>query len=135
MKLNGKTALVTGASRGIGRAVAKAYVSEGASVMICGRSELALRSAYHEISQYGEIEYIRADISDRCDVKRLADIIDGKWKRLNILVNNASILGVRAPILDYPEDVWEEVIRINLNAQFFITKSVLPLILKSQNGS
>ena len=61
--------------------------------------------------------------------------IKEKWTRLNILVNNASVLGVRVPILDYPEDIWEEVVKINLNAQFLVTKAVLPLILESQNGS
>jgi NAD(P)-dependent dehydrogenase (short-subunit alcohol dehydrogenase family) len=135
MRLEGKTALVTGGSRGIGKAIAKTYAKEGASVIICGRDEQALLGACREISQYGEIEYIQTDISDKRDVKILAGQIEEKWTSLNILVNNASILGVRASILDYPEDVWEEVVKINLNAQFFITKAVLPLILKSQNGS
>lgn len=135
MRLEGKTALVTGGSRGIGKAIAKTYAKEGASVIICGRDEQALLGACREISQYGEIEYIQTDISDKRDVKILAGQIEEKWTSLNILVNNASILGVRASILDCPEDVWEEVVKINLNAQFFITKAVLPLILKSQNGS
>ncbi|MGE5446237.1 MAG: SDR family NAD(P)-dependent oxidoreductase [Ignavibacteriales bacterium] len=135
MRLEGKTALVTGGSRGIGKAIAKTYAKEGASVIICGRDEQALLGACREISQYGEIEYIQTDISDKRDVKILAGQIEEKWTSLNILVNNASILGVRASILDYPEDVWEEVVKINLDAQFFITKAVLPLILKSQNGS
>ena len=135
MKLKGKTALITGGSKGIGKAVAKTYVKEGASVTICGRDERALLSACREISQYGEIRYIRADISDKIDIKTVARKIEEKWSGLNILVNNASILGVRAPILDYPEDIWEEVVKINLNAQFFITKAVLPLVLKSQNGT
>ena len=135
MKLKEKTALITGGSKGIGRAIAEMYVKEGASVIICGRGEEDLRSACWEISQYGEIEYIRADIADKSGVKILARQIEEKWVRLHVLVNNASILGVRAPILDYPEDIWEEVVKINLNAQFFITKAVLPLIVKSQNGS
>ncbi len=135
MKLKGKIALVTGGGKGIGKAVARAYTKGGASVLICGRDEQALLTACREISQYGEIGYILADISDKSDVKILARQVEEKWTRLNILVNNASILGVRAPILDYPEDVWEKVININLNAQFFITKALLPLILKSQNGS
>jgi NAD(P)-dependent dehydrogenase (short-subunit alcohol dehydrogenase family) len=58
-----------------------------------------------------------------------------KWNKLDILVNNASILGVRTSILDYPEDIWEEVIDVNLNGQFFVIKAVLPFLLKSNNGS
>jgi NAD(P)-dependent dehydrogenase (short-subunit alcohol dehydrogenase family) len=135
MRLKERTALVTGGSKGIGRAIAKSFVKEGASIIICGRDEEALKNACQEISRCGNIEYVKTDISDKADVKRLANRLTKKLNRLDVLVNNASILGVRASILDYPEDIWEEVIRINLNAQFFVTKSVLPLILKSQNGS
>ncbi len=135
MKLKGKIALVTGGGKGIGKAVARAYTKGGASVLICGRDEQALLTACREISQYGEIGYILADISDKSDVKILARQVEEKWTRLNILVNNASVLGVRAPIIDYPEDVWEQVININLNAKFFIKQALIQLILKSQNGS
>ncbi len=135
MRLKGKTAMITGAGGGIGKAIAKAYVKEGASVLICGRNEESLKEACKDISTYGKIEYLKADIVKRSDVKRLANGITEKWSRLDILVNNASILGVRASILDYPENVWEEVIDINLNGQFFVIKAVLPSILKSENAS
>lgn len=135
MKLKGKTALITGGGKGIGKGIAEAYLKEGASVVICGRNELVLRAERDELSKLGDIDYIAADISDKDDVKRLATEIGEKWNRLDILVNNASILGVRAPIMEYPEDVWEEVIHINLNAQFFVTKALLPLLNKSENSS
>lgn len=135
MKLNGKTALVTGGSKGIGKAIAKAFTKEGASVVICGRTEEALKNACEEISKYGEVDYIRADIVNKDDVKRLATQLSGKWDKLDILVNNASVLGDRVSILEYPEDVWEKVIEVNLNGQFFVTKAVLPLMLKSPNAS
>jgi NAD(P)-dependent dehydrogenase (short-subunit alcohol dehydrogenase family) len=135
MKLKDKTALVSGGSKGIGKAIARAYVKQGASVLICGRNEVTLKKTCQDISQYGKIDYVRADITVETDVKSLAGHIEKKWNKLDVLVNNASILGVRAPILDYPEDVWEEVIQVNLNAQFFVTKALLPFLLKSQNGS
>lgn len=135
MKLKDKKALVSGGSKGIGKAIARAYVTQGASVLICGRNEVTLKKACQEISQYGMIDYVRADITGETDVKSLASHIEKKWNKLDVLVNNASILGVRAPILDYPEDVWEEVIQVNLNAQFFVTKALLPFLLKSQSGS
>jgi NAD(P)-dependent dehydrogenase (short-subunit alcohol dehydrogenase family) len=135
MKLKDKTALITGAGSGIGKAIAKACVREGASVIICGRNEESLKEACNEISSYGEIEYMKADIVKKDDVKRLAYRIAEKWSRLDILVNNASILGVRTSILDYPEDIWEEVIDVNLNGQFFVIKAVLPLMFKSKNAS
>ena len=135
MKLKDKTALITGAGSGIGKAIAKAYVEEGASIIICGRNEKSLKDACKEISQYGKIEYVRTDIIKKDDVKRLARRVEEKWNRLDILVNNASILGVRTTILDYPEDIWEEVIDVNLNGQFFVIKAVLHFLLKSNNGS
>ena len=135
MKLKGKVALITGGGKGIGKAIARVYVKEGASVIICGRNEKSLKDACKEISQYGKIEYVRTDIVKKDDVKRLANRVEEKWNRLDILVNNASILGVRTSILDYPEDIWEEVINVNLNGQFFVIKAVLPFLLKSNNGS
>jgi len=150
MRLKDKTALITGAGGGIGKAIAKAYVKEGASVIICGRNEDSLKDACQEISKsfnfhlmhtahqilpHGEIEYVKADVVNKDDIKRLANRVEEKWNKLDILVNNASILGVRASILDYPEDIWEEVINVNLNGQFFVIKAVLPFLLKSNNGS
>lgn len=103
--------------------------------MICGRNELNLKSACNKLAEFGDIDYIVADIADKEDVARLAKETGQKWKTLNILVNNASILGVRSPIMEYPEDVWEEVVHVNLNAQFFVTKALLPLLKKSKNCS
>jgi NAD(P)-dependent dehydrogenase (short-subunit alcohol dehydrogenase family) len=135
MRLDGKKALVTGGAKGIGRGIAAAYLGEGASVVICGRNELNLKATCNELGKFGSIDYIVADIANREDVKRLADTIVDKWGSLDVLVNNASILGERMRVSEYPEDVWEEVVHINLNAQFFVTKALLPLLKKSESGS
>lgn len=135
MKLKDKKALITGGSKGIGKGIAEAYLKEGASVLICGRGEDSLKDTHEELSEYGDISFISADIADKEDVKRLAKEIENKWGKLDILVNNASILGIKAKIMDYPEDLWEEVIHINLNAQFFVTKALLPLLIESENSS
>jgi NAD(P)-dependent dehydrogenase (short-subunit alcohol dehydrogenase family) len=135
MKLNGKKALVTGGAKGIGKGIAAAFLNEGASVVICGRNELSLKAACNDLGKLGPVDYVVADISHLDDVRNLADEVGAKWGSLDVLVNNASILGDRKPIIDYPEDVWEEVIDINLNAQFFITKALLPLLMKSENAS
>jgi len=135
MKLKDKKALITGGSKGIGKGIAEAYLKEGANVIICARGEESLKAAHAEISAYGDISFITADIADKEDVKRLASQIQEKWGKLDILVNNASILGVKAKIMDYPEDLWEDVIHINLNAQFFVTKALLPKLMKSENSS
>jgi len=135
MRLNGKKALITGGAKGIGKGIAAAYLAEGASVVICGRNELSLKAACNDLGKLGPVDYIVADISHRDDVRQLAEEIGERWGQLDVLVNNASILGERKPIIDYPEDVWEEVLDINLNAQFYVTKAILPLLMKSKSAS
>ena len=135
MRLKGKKALITGGSKGIGKGIAAAFLKEGASVIICGRNEINLKAACNELGKLGRIEYIVADIANRDDIGVLAKSLGDKWGSLDVLVNNASILGERKPVSEYPEDVWEEVIHINLNAQFFVTKALLPLLKKSDSGS
>lgn len=135
MRLKNKVSLITGGSKGIGKAIAKAYLKEGATVIICGRNEKILKQTCNELLEFGQIEYIKADISDKNDVNALSNQIKKKFKKLDILVNNASVLGHRSKIIDYPEDVWEKTIHINLNAQFFVTKALIPLLLKSNNSS
>ena len=135
MKLKGKKTLITGGSKGIGKGIAAAFLREGASVIICGRNEINLKAACNELGKLGRIEYIVADIANRDDIGVLAKSLGDKWGSLDVLVNNASILGERKPVSEYPEDVWEEVIHINLNAQFFVTKALLPLLKESESGS
>ncbi len=134
-KLDGKIALITGGSKGIGKGIAEAYLKQGAEVIICGRNEANLQATGDELKEFGLINYVVCDITKLDDVKRLASQIDAIKQKLDILVNNASILGARSSIMEYPEDVWEEVIHINLNAQFFVTKALLPLLNKSENSS
>jgi len=135
MKLKGKTALITGGSKGIGKGIAEAYLKQGAEVIICGRNEVSLIAAGDELKEFGQINYVVCDITKLAEVKKLASQIEAIKEKLDILVNSASILGARSPIITYPEDIWEEVIHVNLNAQFFVTKALLPLLLKSDNAS
>jgi NAD(P)-dependent dehydrogenase (short-subunit alcohol dehydrogenase family) len=134
-KLEGKTALITGGSKGIGKGIAEAYLKQGAEVIICGRDKANLMATGDELKEFGQINYVVCDITKLEDVYELANQIEAVKQKLDILVNNASILGVRSPIIEYPEDVWQEVININLNAQFFVTKALLPLLLQSKGAS
>jgi len=134
-KLDGKIALITGGSKGIGKGIAEAYLKQGAEVIICGRDEDNLKTTSDELKEFGLINYVVCDIAKLDDVKELALQIEAVKQRLDILVNNASILGVKSPIMEYPEDVWQEVIHVNLNAQFFVSKNLLSLLLQSKSAS
>ena len=135
MKLKDKIILVTGGSKGIGKGLTKIFLKEGAKVIICARNEHELSKTVKEINNEAELSSLRADLKNLNDIALITEHIYNKHARLDVLVNNASILGVKSKIEDYPEDTWKDVIDINLNAQFYLTKSLIPLLKKSKNGS
>ena len=135
-KLTGKVALVTGGSRGIGRAIALAYAREGAKIFICARREQELKATADEIrASGGETGWTVADISKTRDVKRLIREVRHVYGAIHVLVNNASILGPRETIVRYPLSAWEEVVRVNLTALFAVTKEALGMMIPQKEGS
>ena len=136
MKLKEKVALVTGGSRGIGKAVAAAYAREGAEVVVTARDLGGLEAAAKEIrNSGGRVVALQSDVADRHQVKDLAKEINRRFGRLHVLLNNASLLGPRVPILEYPEEEWEAVMAVNLNGPFFVIKACLPLMTAGGEGS
>ena len=136
MKLKEKVALVTGGSRGIGKAVAAAYAREGAEVVVTARDLGSLEAAAKEIrNSGGRVVALQADVANRHQVKDLAKEINRRFGRLHVLLNNASLLGPRVPILEYPEEEWEAVMAVNLNGPFFVIKACLPLMTAGGEGS
>ena len=131
-----KVALVTGGSRGIGRAIAGAYARAGANVVICGRDEKNLLQAVAAIRRDGgSIEGLPGDVGDPADVQRIVSGAMQRFGTVHVLVNNASILGPRDTIADYPVAAWKEVLRINLTGLFLMTRQVLPAMLAQGSGS
>ncbi len=135
-KLAGKVALVTGGSRGIGKAIAFTYAREGAKVFICARRKENLADTVEEIrGAGGEANWLEADFSKTRDVKRLVREVIHSYGAIHILVNNASLLGPRETIARYPLTAWEEVVRVNLTGLFMVSKEVLGIMIPRGEGT
>jgi NAD(P)-dependent dehydrogenase (short-subunit alcohol dehydrogenase family) len=125
--LQGKVALVTGASQGLGRALALAYAKEGASLVVNSRSEEGIRPVAEEVEGLGaEVLAVAADVSRGEDAHRLVDEAVGRFGGIDVLVNNAGLLGPRVAIEEYPEEEWRRVIDANLTGPYLVTKAAIP---------
>jgi NAD(P)-dependent dehydrogenase (short-subunit alcohol dehydrogenase family) len=125
--LEGKVAVITGASQGLGRALALAYAEEGARVVMNSRSEESLRPvAEGAVSSGAEVLAIAADVSQSADVERLVGAATQRFGQVDVLVNNAGLLGPRVAIERYPEDEWRRVLDANLTGPFLVSKAVIP---------
>ena len=126
----GKTALVTGGSRGIGFMIAEGFLRSSAKVYISARKKEACDKAAASLSAFGECVSIPADVAASEGRARLVNAIQARESKLDILVNNAGAAW-GAPIDTFPEDGWDKVVDTNLKAVFFLTRDLLPLLEKS----
>ena len=125
--LEGKVALVTGASQGLGRALALAYAKEGANLVISSRSADSLETVAEEASGSGvEVLTVPANLSRSEDVQKLVDAAVERFGKIDVLVNNAGLLGPRVTIEEYPEDKWRSVLDANLTGPFLVSKAAIP---------
>jgi NAD(P)-dependent dehydrogenase (short-subunit alcohol dehydrogenase family) len=132
--LRGKVVVITGASRGLGRALVLACAKEGANLVVNSRNEDSLRPVAEEAEEAGaEVLAIPADVSVGTDVENLADGTIQRFGRVDVLVNNAGLLGPRVPIEEYPEDEWRRVLDANLTAPFLLSRALIPHM--SEGGS
>ncbi len=122
-RLAGKVALVTGASRGIGRAVALAYGREGATLVLCGRDASELDSCAEAAG--GATLAQACDVTDGREVGALIDAAIGRFGRIDIVVNNAGVLGPHGRLVDVAPVEWERVLATNLTSVFLVTRAVL----------
>ena len=130
----GKVAVVTGGSRGIGRAIALMLAAEGAKVIICSRRQEAAEMVASEIrSAGGEGTAVRADMAQRSDAEALITGCVERFGRLDILVNNAAITK-DALVLRMKDEDWDDVLDVNLKGAFFTTRAALRPMLKQQSG-
>jgi L-rhamnose 1-dehydrogenase len=124
MRLKNKVTIVTGATRGIGRAIAVRFAQEGARVAVVGRNEAEGAETVRRIEATGSQGlFVAADVSDSAQVQAMVDAVVGRWGRIDILVNNAAI----CPFMDFlemPEDLWDQVLDVNLKGYFLCSQAV-----------
>jgi 3-oxoacyl-[acyl-carrier protein] reductase len=129
-----KVALVTGGSRGIGKAIAQKLASLGANVSICGRNEEILLLAAKEIESRGvRVHAQKADITRNSDVTALGQATEKKLGPISILVNNAGI-GMFGPVHEKSEEDWDRVMNTNLKSVFLMTRAVAPGMIARKSG-
>lgn len=134
-RLAGKFAVVTGGNRGLGLAIARTLVTEGASVLITGRDRTALATTKKELQAVAATHDPPAEIlAERCEVRdprsvaRVFAVVKKRWRRLDILINNAGILQSPHPVEETPVELWRSVIDTNLTGTFLCTQAAVPLM-------
>ncbi|OUR76675.1 oxidoreductase [Alphaproteobacteria bacterium 46_93_T64] len=134
-RFEGKTALVTGASRGIGAAIAKALAAEGAHVILVARSVGALEEVDDAIQNAGgSATLVPLDLTDTNTIDGLASPLYERWKKLDILVAAAGTLGKLTPLHQYDPKLWEDVFKLNVHANWRLIRALDPLLRASENG-
>jgi len=134
MRLEGKTALITGGGDGIGRATALLFCEEGAKVGIMGRTESSLQGVVNEAKGPGEITAFQGDVSKEQDVKRAVNDFYKQYGKIDILFNNAGIYEAGC-VVETPIEVWDRTMDINVKGVFLVSKYVVPLMAKHGGGA
>ncbi|MFC3106377.1 SDR family oxidoreductase [Undibacterium arcticum] len=135
-RLNGKVAIITGASSGIGRATAKLFASEGAKLVVAARRQPELDSLVAEITSVGGVAVALAgDVQSEAYAQALVELALSKFGRLDVAFNNAGTLGEMGPTTDISEQGWTEALNTNLTSAFLGAKHQIPAMLKTGAGS
>ncbi|MFQ6114933.1 MAG: SDR family NAD(P)-dependent oxidoreductase [bacterium] len=136
MLLKNKVILISGASRGLGKALALGFAKQGAKLAICSRNANAIAAVRDEIKDVGgHCTAEQVNIVHLIEVENFIKNILAKFQKIDVLINNASILGKRVEIVDYPAEVWQQVIDVNLNGAFNLCKAVIPDMIQNRSGS
>src|SRR5262245_51844347 len=135
--LTGRRALVTGAGRGIGRAIAESLAGAGAEVLVhYHSSEQSAREVVEAINKSGGRAWSAgADLTEPADVRALFETIARRWDALDILVNNAGDLIERKKVAEFSDDLLERVFKLNFNSAVYVTRSAIPLLRRSTNSN
>lgn len=133
--LKDKIALITGASRGIGKGIALKFAQQGATILLVGRKMPGLEAAAEEIRALGgKADCFTADVAKEDDVTHLVDRVMAKYGRVDILVNNAGI-SKEMPLMEMPVSVFDEIMTTNMRSVMLVTKAILPHMVEQKGGS
>jgi len=128
--LRGKRALVTGGTRGIGMMIARGLLQAGVRVVISSRDAEACAQAQEELSAFGEVRAVPADLSRHDECRRLSDLVTAGSEPLDILVNNAGTLWDE-PLATFPDAAWDTVVDLNLKSPFWLVQELLPALRRA----
>lgn len=133
--LSGQVAVVTGAGRGIGAAIAQELANLGVTVVLSGRTEKTLRETASRIAaDGGKAEALECDVCDLGSVEALAATVEEKFRRIDILVNNAGIGSFAGPLHELTPQAWEKVLNTNLRGVFYSIRAFAPLMIRAKSG-
>ena len=135
MRLEGRVALITGAGRGIGRAIALAYAKEGAKLGLAARTVSEVEETARQAEALGAPAcVIRADVTDQSQVEEMVGRTLDRFSTIDVLVNNAGIAGPVGPLQDNDVSHWVQTIQLNVIGVFLCCKAVLPVMLAKDRG-
>jgi 3-oxoacyl-[acyl-carrier protein] reductase len=134
-KVSGQIAVVTGAGRGIGAAIARKLASMGAHAVLCGRTCANLEHTARAISDAGgKAEVAECDVTDLRSVESLAQRVETSFGKLDILVNNAGIGGGSSPLHQLSPEIWDQVFNTNLRGVYYCIRSFAPMMIRARSG-
>ena len=135
MDLSGKVAIVTGAGKGLGWAIAERLARDGAHLVLAEVDRASGEEKAAIIRKMGrEALALPTDVTCWADVEKMVEQTMARFKRIDILVNNAGILGPYYPVVEYPEEIWDLVMAVNLKGAFLCCKGVLPVMKEQRSG-
>jgi NAD(P)-dependent dehydrogenase (short-subunit alcohol dehydrogenase family) len=134
LPLTGKSAVVTGAASGLGKAIAEKFLKAGAKVTICDINAERLKSASEELSAHGEVHTIKADITNEESVKEIFEATIGKFGAVDVLVNNAGIMDRFDAVGTLDKELWDRVLAVNLSAPMMMSKWAVNHMVERKGG-
>lgn len=135
-KLTGKTAVITGAASGMGKAIAQLFAQEGANTILADLKQNEIDEVVDGITKSGGVAIgAVCDVANEKDIQRIVELAQEKFRTVDVLVNNAGVMDDFIPVDQVSNDLWSRVMSINLNGPFYACRLVVPIMLKQGSGS